>query len=44
MHFLPPIDTAGMGYEERDKLAREAYSRIAECLEREYGVRSPALG
>lgn len=43
VHFLPPIATAGMTYDDRDVLARAAYVRIAECLEREYGVRSPAL-
>jgi 1-acyl-sn-glycerol-3-phosphate acyltransferase len=43
VHFLPPIITVGMAYEDRERLARAAYARIAECLEREYGVRSPAL-
>lgn len=42
LHFLPPIDTTGWAYEDRNALADEARSRIAECLEREYGVRSPA--
>jgi len=43
VHFLPPILTAGMSYDDRDALARTAYARIAECLEREYGVVSPVL-
>ncbi|MBA4070677.1 MAG: 1-acyl-sn-glycerol-3-phosphate acyltransferase [Gemmatimonas sp.] len=42
LHFLPPIDTAGWAYEDRNALADEARSRIAECLRREYGVTSPA--
>lgn len=41
VHFLPPIATAGLTYDDRDKLARAAQARIAECLEREYGVISP---
>ena len=43
VHFLPPIATVGMTYDDRDALARAAYTRIAECLETEYGVESPAL-
>ena len=41
MHFLPPIDTTGWAYEDRNALAEEARSRIAACLRREYGVVSP---
>lgn len=41
LHFLPPIETVGMQYDDRDTLAREAYARIAACLEQEYGVQSP---
>ena len=44
VHFLPPIATAGMTYEDRDALARAAHARIAECLEREHGVKSPSPG
>jgi 1-acyl-sn-glycerol-3-phosphate acyltransferase len=43
VHFLPPIATAGMSYDDRDALARTAYARIAECLAQEYGVVSPVL-
>jgi 1-acyl-sn-glycerol-3-phosphate acyltransferase len=41
MHFLPPIDTTGWAYEDRNALAEKARSAIAECLRREYGVVSP---
>lgn len=41
LHFLPPIDTTGWNYEDRNALADEARSRIAACLQREYGVVSP---
>ena len=43
VHFLPPIDTTDYAYDDRDKLARLAYARIAECLLTEYGVASPVL-
>ncbi|MCE9601069.1 MAG: 1-acyl-sn-glycerol-3-phosphate acyltransferase [Gemmatimonadetes bacterium] len=41
MHYLPAIPTAGLGYEDRDELARKAYESMAECLQREYGIASP---
>jgi 1-acyl-sn-glycerol-3-phosphate acyltransferase len=41
MHFLPPIESAGMGYEDRDRLADLTHEAMRECLAREYGV--PAL-
>lgn len=41
LHFLPPIDTVGWAYDDRNALAAEARSRIAACLQREYGVASP---
>ncbi|MDH5234730.1 MAG: 1-acyl-sn-glycerol-3-phosphate acyltransferase [Gemmatimonadota bacterium] len=41
MHYLPPIETAGLTYEDRDALARRTYDAMAECLRREYGVESP---
>jgi 1-acyl-sn-glycerol-3-phosphate acyltransferase len=41
LHFLPPIDTQGRFYDDRDTLAAEAKRRIGECLLREYGI--PAL-
>lgn len=42
VHFLEPIITSGMGYEDRDRLARETRERMAEALEREYGIPSGA--
>ena len=41
IHFLPPIDTTGMTYDDRDALAVRTRDAIAGLLEREYGVRSP---
>jgi 1-acyl-sn-glycerol-3-phosphate acyltransferase len=42
VHFLEPIITRGMGYEDRDRLARDTWERMAEALEREYGIPSRA--
>ena len=41
IHFLEPIATTGMTYEDRDRLARETWNRMAEAFEREYGITSP---
>lgn len=41
LHYLPAIETTGMTYDDRDRLARLTYEAIAQCLEREYGVVSP---
>ncbi|MGQ0539740.1 MAG: lysophospholipid acyltransferase family protein [Gemmatimonadaceae bacterium] len=40
LHLLEPIDTAGMTYGDRDRLARETWLRMAELLRREHGVLS----
>lgn len=40
LHFLPPIPTAGLSYDDRDDLARRTRDAMAACLEREYGIRS----
>ncbi len=40
IHFLEPIATTGMTYEDRDRLARETWQRMAAALEREYGIES----
>jgi 1-acyl-sn-glycerol-3-phosphate acyltransferase len=41
LHFLPPIPSEGMTYDDRDELARRTYVAMADCLKREYGVESP---
>lgn len=41
VHFLEPVPTAGMTYDDRDALAQRVYDRMAEAMERLYGVRSP---
>ena len=41
LHFLPPIPTTGLGYEDRDRLAVMTRAAIGAALEREYGVTSP---
>lgn len=40
VHFLEPIPTAGLSYEERDGLARRVHAAMAAELESRYGVRS----
>jgi 1-acyl-sn-glycerol-3-phosphate acyltransferase len=41
IHFLPPIETTGMTYDDRNALAVRTYSAIAALLESKYGVTSP---
>ena len=41
VHFLEPVPTTGLTYEDRDKLASTVYQRMAEAMERLYGVASP---
>ncbi|MBX9929356.1 MAG: 1-acyl-sn-glycerol-3-phosphate acyltransferase [Gemmatimonadaceae bacterium] len=41
LHYLPAISSAGMTYEDRDLLARQAYTAIAAKLEAETGIVSP---
>lgn len=38
VHFLEEIPTAGLHYEDRDRLADECWRRMAVALEREHGV------
>lgn len=40
VHFLEPISTRDMTYDDRDRLARETWRRMADAMEREYGVTS----
>lgn len=42
VHFLEPVPTTGLTYDDRDRLATIVYDRMAEALERLYGVTSPA--
>ena len=41
MHFLEPIPTDGLTYEDRNALAKTVYDRMAALLVAEYGVESP---
>lgn len=38
LHFLEPFETSGLDYERRHEAMEEVWSRMADCLEREYGV------
>jgi len=40
IHFLEPIPTSDMTYEDRDRLARETWRRMADAFEREYAITS----
>ncbi|HJU75297.1 MAG TPA: lysophospholipid acyltransferase family protein [Gemmatimonadaceae bacterium] len=40
VHFLEPITTRGMTYDDRDRLARETWQRMATAFEREYHITS----
>jgi 1-acyl-sn-glycerol-3-phosphate acyltransferase len=41
IHFLEPIPTAGLSYDDRDMLADRTRDAIAAELERLYGIASP---
>ena len=41
VHFLEPVATAGMTYEDRDALAQRVYERMADAMQQLYGVSSP---
>jgi 1-acyl-sn-glycerol-3-phosphate acyltransferase len=41
VHFLEPIPTEGLTYEDRNALAKTVYDRMASLLVAEYGVQSP---
>lgn len=40
VHFLEPVPTAGLTYEDRDRLSRAVWGRMADTLLECYGVRS----
>lgn len=42
VHFLPPIETTGMAYEDRNRLADRTYAAMAACLGEQYGIVSTA--
>jgi 1-acyl-sn-glycerol-3-phosphate acyltransferase len=41
VHVLEEIPTSGMNYEDRDRLARLCWQRMAALLKEKYGVQSP---
>ncbi len=41
MHYLEPIETVGLTYDDRNALARRTYEAMAACLQQEYGITSP---
>lgn len=43
LHYLAPIETTGLTYEDRSELARRTYEAMAACLLDTYGVGSPAF-
>lgn len=40
VHFLEPISSAGFGYDDRNILVQKTWQRIADALERHYGIAS----
>lgn len=40
VHLLEPVETTGMTYEDRDRLARLVWARMADALQQHYGVQS----
>ncbi len=44
IHFLPPVPTAGLNYEDRDRIATEVRQRMATALHELYGIVSPNAG
>lgn len=44
MHYLAPIETTGLTYDDRNALAQKTYEAMAACLKREYGIDSPPFG
>lgn len=41
LHVLEPIETAGLTYDDRNRLSQAAWDRMAEALRSLYGVTSP---
>jgi 1-acyl-sn-glycerol-3-phosphate acyltransferase len=42
VHFLEPVPTAGLAYDDRDQLARTVHARITDALHALYGVERAA--
>jgi 1-acyl-sn-glycerol-3-phosphate acyltransferase len=42
VHFMAPVETAGMAYDARDAIVSEVWTRMAAEMERLYGVRTAA--
>ena len=40
IHFLDPIETAGLGYEDRERLMQLVWTRMADAMREIYGVES----
>jgi 1-acyl-sn-glycerol-3-phosphate acyltransferase len=40
VHFLEPVETAGLDYDRRHEVMRAVWERMAACLREEYGIRS----
>jgi 1-acyl-sn-glycerol-3-phosphate acyltransferase len=40
IHFLEPVETAGLTYDDREQLSRTVWHRIADALHTLYGVES----
>jgi 1-acyl-sn-glycerol-3-phosphate acyltransferase len=40
VHFLEPIETTGLDYDDRDMLSRVAWERMADALRTEHGIES----
>jgi hypothetical protein len=42
VHFLEPIPSEGLTYEDRNRLSRAAWDRMADAIHELYGVESVA--
>lgn len=40
VHFLEPVETMGLGYEQRHEVMRAVWEQLATCLRDEYGIES----
>jgi 1-acyl-sn-glycerol-3-phosphate acyltransferase len=40
IHFLEAVETEGLDYDRRQDVMQEVWDRMADCLRREYGIRS----